>query len=333
MQVSIFYAASSYEEYDKTKDGQKVDIGSLEQYLTINNLPPVSEGKSKHSEFMSLIMAKQDDILIAWRGGQVEGLDTHKSSIELVEELTGEDYDIIAKSGKSIVGYSDISYLLCSLLSHGIKCFYGPNCLSTFFDSNENELQVTYKYLLKALSKDRYTVEWNSQELNPNDNIPWILSSGRCTGRVSGGNLDTICEIIKNKSLKAGIQSGDILFIEEVDPRYNYKDGALIKNDSDMFGKLRFLKECGVFDKIIGLVIGRSKYPRVFDSKRELFNDVVSNQQEQFYLQMAIKKLNLKPMPIIANVSCGHTHPMVTLQLGRNATLDVSAQTITFDGE
>ena len=39
--------------------------------------------------------------------------------------------------------------------------------------------------------------------------------------------------------------------------------------------------------------------------------------------------LSLEKIPVLANVACGHTHPMVTLPLGKTVTLDATAQTLT----
>lgn len=331
MKVSVFYAASSYEEYYQGSGNQNVDISILDQYFSVNNIPPV--GAPKYEEFMSLIAQKQNDALMAWRGGKVDGTDTHKSSIELVAKLTDQAYDVIARSKKYIVGRSDISYLLCSLQHHNIKCFYGPN-ITTFLESNDCERQIAHQYMLKALSGDAYTVDIGAEELNPDGNEPWTLSEGICTGRISGGNLDTICKIVQSKGwLKTGIEPGDILLLEEVDPYYVYNNGTPSKNENSVLDKLILLKENGLFDKISGLIIGRSQKPYIWDPDNDLYIDSVSNPQEKLYLEKLIQVLDLPSFPVVANVSCSHTNPMITLPLGRIATLDTFQHTISFDKE
>lgn len=322
MKVNIFYAASSFDEFPPL-DNIDINIDLFE----VENVPPIN--KSKYNEFMDFIVSGENIILMAWRGGKIEDGDTHKSSIELIERLTEEDYCKILKNRAYIVGYSDISYLLCSLLYRNIVCYYGPNYRSTFLSSTNEEQKVTYKYLKEALTKDNYSINLASDDINPDGTQPWIISPGCCTGRLSGGNLDTIYEIINRyKFLKTGIRHGDIVFLEEVDPFYCLKNGDI--TESSMYKKLFDLKNAGTFESISGLILGRSQQPLVYDEDNNLYYDRISNDKERYYLEQVIKRLEITSIPIIANVSCGHVHPMITLPLGVKATLDTTQKKICF---
>ena len=81
------------------------------------------------------------------------------------------------------------------------------------------------------------------KELRPNN---WIsVTNGQATGRIIGGNLNTI-QGIWGSSFMPCIQEGDILFIED-----SSKDAATIERS------FSFLKINGVFDKISGIILGK----------------------------------------------------------------------------
>lgn len=306
MKIAVFYPSSSYKEYPLHSE----DLFSLKRLFNIDNIPPKST--SKYAEFMDLISKDPNSVLIAWRGGIVENESTCRSSIELTNNLNEDDYGVIKNSHKSIVGLSDVSYLLCSLLNHNISCFYGPNFYSGFYESTEKERIVMYNYLEKALQSKDFFVDLLSPDLNPNNNIPWTFSKGVCVGRVAGGNIDTI---LKMNFSATGIKNGDIVFLEENDPLYNIEN----INESTIYKAIVSIISNVTIN---GLIIGRSKTPKIYDPRKNLFFDEVKNSHERHYLELVLKEFNLYKIPIIANVACGHIHPSFTLPLGKEMCLD-----------
>lgn len=323
MNISVIYPASSYFEFPPNDD-----IHSLSRFFSIDNLPPIP--RTKYKEFMELVTHRKNPILIAWRGGRIDNADTHKSSIELIQLLTDEDYNAIRNNNVQIVGLSDISFLHCSLLSHQIESYYGPNINSSFLDSNATERKIMFSYLSQALQGDSFSISFVSPELNPHSNVPWVFSEGKEYGRVSGGNLDTICEIIKRFGpTQTGILPGDILFLEENHPIYSLSNGSITQ--SQMYNNLMLLKTSGILSDISGLILGRSNIPRVFDLENDLLYEPITNEVERKYLALVLRELDIGKIPIIANVPCGHTKPTVTLPLGRRALMDTMSMTLTYD--
>ena len=326
MSVAIFYPCSPYSEI--TKDILQNDI---EKIYPVLNYPPQYANIGKHEEFLRLLKNPSIETLMVWMGGRIiNNEDVSNSSYEMVEQLTDNDWIEIAKTRKNIVGSSDATYLLCALLSHGINCFYGPNYHTTLRCSSIEENRITLKSLSQALNMTTdYTIDFKDKNLTQCQYNPWIIRQGIATGRLIGGNLDTIIDLLENQSRwdLFPIRKGDILFLEEVDPLY-HQDKKEIKGK--MFGNLQYLDNTGVFSKVGGVVFGRSKHPKVFDEEKEWYYEEVENKNEEKYLRQCIDSaISNKNIPIIANIACGHTHPMLTFPLGKNATLNVYEQKMT----
>lgn len=316
MNCSIFYPASSFKEFSIESNIHN----EIEKVFSVSNIPPIAA--SKYDEFMRLVKDTSCEALLAWRGGRVDNNDTHKSSIELVNSLQETDFQLILQSNKKIVGSSDITYLHCALLNKNIECYYGPNYYSSFAESDHKERQIMYKYLCLALSEKEFEIDFSSDELSPN-NEPWVFSSGKCSGRLSGGNLDTLYEYSqKVGTSNIGVHPGDILFIEENDPAYNGDKDELF-GLTTLYKKMYYFKQHGLLDNINGLIIGRSKTP--------FLNPLIYNHDncEKECLEQVIRALNLTNIPVLANVACGHRLPTVTLPLGKTVTLNTDTLTLT----
>ena len=130
------------------------------------------------------------------------------------------------------------------------------------------------------------------------------VNPGIGRGRLIGGNLDTIQGIWGSKYMPE-INHGDILFIED-----SLKDIATVERSFSL------LKVNGVFDKVSGIILG----------KHELFDDRGTGRKPYEVLLEVIGK---PACPVLAEVDCSHTHPMLTFPLGSEIELDADNQKIT----
>ncbi|MED2440452.1 LD-carboxypeptidase, partial [Bacillus thuringiensis] len=171
------------------------------------------------------------------------------------------DYDAFLNNPKIMIGYSDATALLLGIyVKTGIPTFYGPALVPSFGEF-EPFVNCTYKYFAETLLHDQSLpyhikqplfwsdefINWEKKtkekELRPNN---WIsVIDGKATGRIIGGNLNTIQGIFGSPYMPH-IQEGDILFIED-----SSKDAATIERS------FSFLKINGVFDKISGIILGK----------------------------------------------------------------------------
>lgn len=230
------------------------------------------------------------------------------------------DYETLRKNPKIIIGYSDVTALLLGIYAQtGLITYYGPTVVASFgelppfvdqtykYFSNIFLEEVALPYILPkpAYWSDEY-IPWDTQDHSKvKRENKWItLQEGQATGRLIGGNLNTMQGIWGSPYMPT-IEKGDILLIED-----SLKDAATIERSFNL------LKLNGVFDRIGGLILG----------KHELFNDNGSGRKPYDILKEVIGDLTF---PILAEFDCCHTHPMLTLPIGTWVTLDATNQTVT----
>ena len=141
-------------------------------------------------------------------------------------------YDLIKKSSKIIVGYSDITSLLMAIHKKtGLVTFHGP-----MIKGLASKDQSNWENLLRLLSSNQPT------ELSLTEGT--ALTRGQAIGPLIGGNLSLICHLIGTDFMPS--LDGCILFIEE-------KGEALYRIDR----MLTHLSLTNRLKGISGLIAGR----------------------------------------------------------------------------
>lgn len=229
------------------------------------------------------------------------------------------DYDYLKKNPKILIGYSDTTAILLAVYAKtGIVTYYGP-AIAASFGEFPPLVDITYKYFeemfirntklpLKLQMPEFWTdefVDWSSQvsakEIKENK---WItIHEGIAAGRLIGGNLDTITGIWGSEYMPT-IKYGDILFLEES-----------LKSADEVERNFSLLKINNVFDKVSGIILG----------KFEKFDNLGTGRKPYEILLEVIGNVNI---PILADVDCGHTHPMMVLPIGCRVRLDSSNKSI-----
>jgi muramoyltetrapeptide carboxypeptidase LdcA involved in peptidoglycan recycling len=234
-------------------------------------------------------------------------------SNELVDLL---DYDLIRAHPKVFQGMSDITVLHCALQRHaGLATFYGPS-LVTNLGEHPSVFELTDRTLRAAWFGDRPiefapATEWTDEFLDyatkadltrartrqPGDGWIW-LHPGTATGTMLGGCLESLWGHVKGSPEWPDFE-GSILMLEMSEDALPPPDVASCLTD---------LKRFGVMDQIAGLVFSRPTGYRQDDTT--VLWKVVGD---------ATAGLGI---PVLANVDCGHTDPMLTVPLGVEARLD-----------
>ena len=232
------------------------------------------------------------------------------------------DYQAFKDDPKIITGYSDVTALLLAIYAKtGITTFYGPALVASFgefppyvdetFDYFKNlvidNIKLPYKIDNPKFWTDEF-IDWESQEHPKSRNKVKLitLSAGKATGRLIGGNLNTISGIWGTEYMPE-IKNGDILLIED-----SLLDIATVERSFSHF------KLAGVFDKVAGIILG----------KHELFDNKGTGREHYDVLMEVIGNTNI---PILAEYNCSHVHPMITLPIGGIVTLDADNQTLTIE--
>ncbi|MEN1939384.1 S66 peptidase family protein [Paenibacillus sp. 102] len=230
------------------------------------------------------------------------------------------DYTAFIKSPKIMIGHSDVTAILLGIYAKtGIHTFYGPALIPSFGEF-EPFVNFTYEYFSDML-EEKQTLPYNikkppywtdefvnwkektkKKQLRKND---WVcVNRGKATGRLIGGNLNTLSGIWGSEYMPE-IKEGDILFIEDTT-----KDAATIERSFSL------LKVNGIFDKISGLILGKHKQ----------FNDNGTNKKPYEILLEVLNNINI---PFIAEFDCCHTHPMLTVPIGIKIEMDAENKTLT----
>lgn len=262
--------------------------------------------QERAQEFNELLYDPEVDCLMASVGGMV--------SDSLLPYI---DFKFLREHPKAIIGHSDVTAILLAVYEKtGLTTFYGPNFVTNFGQCSFLEYSLSsLKQLLSGelpiiyqkpeFYSDELTV-WESEILpkKPLSN-EWItVQTGSAMGRLIGGNLNTINAIMASPYMPK-IQEGDILFLEDTE-----KFAAHAERYFSM------MKICGVFDKIGGIILG----------KHRKFDDQHTGKTPAEILLEVLQGQNL---PILADVDCGHTIPMMTLPIGGTVHFDATQQTIT----
>ena len=259
-------------------------------------------------EFNALLADDSVDCLMATVGGMVSNA-----------ILPYIDYERIRRRPKIVIGHSDVTALLLGIYAvTGVVTYYGPNFVTTF-GQHPPFLEDTarcmrdvlergtlpYTYRMPKVYSDELT-DWGRgpthKEPKPNG---WMtVSGGRARGRLIGGNLNTMTGIWGSGYMPE-IHGGDILFLEDTEKFAAHAERYF-----------SWLKLCGVFDRIGGLILGKH---RQFDGQG------TGRAPQDILLEV----LGRPAFPILAGFDCGHTVPILTLPIGMTVELDADAKSVT----
>lgn len=265
--------------------------------------------KERADEFNSLLHNPDVKCIMASIGGY------NSNSI-----LPYIDYEYLKQNPKIIIGYSDVTAILLGIYEKtGITTYYGPAVVSSFgeFAPLVDETFAYFESIVCQKPMFPYNlptpqfwtdefIDWNEQSKAKTvyENEIITVSHGKATGRLVGGNLETMSGIWGSEYMPK-IQKGDILFIE---------DGH--KSIAEIERSFAHLKLCGVFDMVSGIILG----------KHEQFNDEKTGRKPY---EVLLEVLGDRVLPILGEFDCSHTHPMLTLPIGGILGLDATNKKVT----
>lgn len=262
---------------------------------------------------------RAEDLMNAFQDNSIKGIIACIGGIESIRMLPYIDFNIISNNPKIFMGYSDstTTHLFC--YKAGISSIYGPTLLVDFAE-NVSMNQYTIEHIEKtlfsseAIGKIEPALEWTSEYL------PWEEKNKLIQRRYKTNHG---YELIQGKGIVQGNLIGgcfevfDMLRGTEVFPKLeNFDDSILFLETSEEKPQAWYI-ECGlrnygingILDRIKGIVWGKP-------------------QDEEYYQEykMAIKKVmkefNKEDLPILYNMSFGHTEPKICLPYGALAEID-----------
>ncbi len=226
------------------------------------------------------------------------------------------DYDLIRNNPKIFIGYSDITVLHYALQTKAnLATYYGP-CAATQFAEFPCILPYTKEAFLNAVEKRPAkmdvvpSLEWTDEFLDwfkqldltrarkkkKNNGYKWL--------REGSGTGDALpaCNFSVNRLMGSDYwidPTSKVVFLDLVLESLNYPmlDASL----TDLFN-------CGFFDKLSGLVIGR---PNGF-----------SDEEIEKVYEKVLFFANGSNYPILAGFDLGHTDPINTIRYGQKVEMD-----------
>ena len=199
------------------------------------------------------------------------------------------DYELIKNNPKILCGFSDSTSITNVISSKtGLVTFSG----ATFKSLTSWETDYAFKEVIKRF------IDKNSDFGTPEDKFE-TLQSGVATGKLIGGNLSLISQMVCGKySLDF---TDKILFIEDL---------GFESSPARISSYLYYMKQNGVFDKIKGLWIGNYEHPSGYTLEKIVF-DVLGNSYS---------------FPIIKSNNFGHVDKKTVIPIGTTAKIDTSTE-------
>ena len=184
-----------------------------------------SKDEIRAEELMKMFSRKDVDGIVCARGGY-----------GCARVLPLLDYDVIKNNPKVLIGYSDVTALLCGIYSKtGLICFHGPVGISTF-----NEFSTDYLKDVLIFPRDRLELISVSEEDNSE---PVTIRSGKAEGELVGGNLSLIVSLV---GTEYDINTENkIIFLEETTEEPYRIDRMLTQ-----------LLMAGKFNNVAGIALG-----------------------------------------------------------------------------
>lgn len=213
------------------------------------------------------------------------------------------DYDIIRQNPKIIVGFSDITALLLGIHAQtGLITFHGPHGL-TAWDSAQVQP-------FRQMLFDGATPTIQNPAFGEGDRLMQVrgriqpITPGQATGKLIGGNLSVISGIVGSPYIPD--MTGAILFLEDVGERPYRIDRMLTQ-----------LKLAGSLDQLAGFIFGQCTSCSPGSSFGSLTLEEI--------LRDHIQPLGI---PAWSGAWIGHVEPLLTLPIGAEVAIDVTAGSI-----
>ncbi len=175
----------------------------------------------------------------------IKGIICARGGFGSLRTLDYIDYDLIAANPKLFVGFSDITALLIAIYEiSNLQVVHGP-VVTSLADTNESTLKSLYDQLTSSCYADLnnpFSKDFNSSNQNFCSKYR-TLRKGYASGRLTGGNLTTLCHLIGTRFQPNFDDS--ILFLEDVgEPPYKI-DRMLTQ-----------MKLTGMLKKVKGVIVG-----------------------------------------------------------------------------
>ncbi|MFE0524953.1 LD-carboxypeptidase [Streptomyces sp. NPDC058954] len=280
--------------------GHRVVVGaSCRAAQGAGTLPPQALAEELHT------LLEETDGVIAAVGGWT-----------MTPVLSHLDFGHIARAGKPVIGYSDLTSLVNLIPRRsGLVAFHGPMVISEWGEAEgpweltaaefghvlDDEHDWTRRELGAAHEWSDENLFWDREDVrrrrgNSGEQPPRTLNAGEAAGPLWGGSL-IVLGLLLGTDLWPEPAPGSLVFLEA--------DGMPV---DELWARLEQFRLAGVFDRAAGVIMSKIGNPQASPSGYTGYDEVLRG--------------CLPPgLPAAAGFDLGHADPMHTLPVGGQARL------------
>lgn len=262
---------------------------------------------------------RAEDLMNAFQDNSIKGVIACIGGIESIRMLPYIDFDIISKNPKIFMGYSDTTTTHLFCYKAGISSVYGPTLLVDFAENvfmNPYTVEHIEKTLFKAevIGEIKPSLEWTSEYL------PWEEKNKFIQRKYK---LNQGYELLQGKGIVRGHLIGgcfevfDMLRGTEIFPKLeDFDDSILFLETSEVKSPtwlietgLRIYGINGILERVKGIIWGKPHDEEYYDEYKDVIKKVM-------------KEFDKEDLPILCNMSFGHTEPKICLPYGALSEID-----------
>ncbi len=266
------------------------------------------------------------DLMEAFSDSSIKAIICAIGGDDAIRLLPYINYDVIKNNPKIFMGYSDSTINHFMMNKAGMVSFYGP-CIMCEFAEYVKMFDYTKNAIMNILFRNSNNYEIVSSDVWSNDFVAWkeenmniqkkliheehgyetLQGGGVVTGQLLGGCIDVFPMMIGTDIWPSKDEwVGKILLIET-------SDDKLSPNYLKWY--LRNLGAQGLFDVILGIVVGKPQDEKYYNEYKGVYKSV-------------LKEYNNEDLPILYNINIGHAYPTGILPLGTNVEVDFTKKKI-----
>lgn len=197
------------------------------------------------------------------------------------------DFDAIGLTPKPFIGFSDVTFLLNSIVDRaGLVAIHGP--MLAFEQEIQERHRRSFEHLRKLLTGELARFEMEART---------VVHPGSAEGILMGGCLSIIAAMAGTPYFP--VLDGRILFLEEVGEKAYRIDRLLVQ-----------LRQAGLLDRCAGIVFGAIHPVGADDNEQKLIARFITEQTAGFGI------------PVLFGIEAGHGTDNLALPLGVRARID-----------
>ncbi|WP_040978073.1 S66 family peptidase [Oceanobacillus jeddahense] len=263
--------------------------------------------------------ARAEDLMTAFRDPEIKAIISNIGGDDSIRLLPYMDFEVIRQNPKIFMGFSDttISHLFCFYA--GLSSFYGPAIMTDFAENvamDDYTVKAIHNLLFQAEAAgdipapEKWTsefLEWDISNKNtarkmlPNQGYELLQGNGIVKGNLIGGCIEVL-EFAKGTAIwpQKEAWENSILFFETSEEQ---TDPDLIKR------WLRNYAAQGILQQTNGIIFAKPHGDVHYEAYKEVILSVLAENGRT-------------DLPVLYNVSIGHTEPKTPIPYGRLAQID-----------